>query len=129
VLDAVQPIRDDRQRLARQSGLLEFARRTPEGSVFVIQRDVERSLLGFQRETGKPVAVLFKFAPSRSSDLLEWYRRQLMLEALLAGDCEAGERERVSHVVVRRGAQGFMPCGPVVYEDESFAVYAVGAPG
>jgi hypothetical protein len=54
-----------------------------------------------------------------------------MLEALLAGDCEAGERDRVSHVVVQRGAprQDFMPCGPVVYEDESFAVYAVGPRG
>lgn len=126
-LDAVQPVRADRQRLAQQSGLLEFARGTPQSSVFLIQRELEPSLLGFQRETQRPVAVLFKFAPSRSADLREWYRRQLMQQELLKGDCEAGDRDRVSHVIVLAGAapQGFLPCGSIVYEDRIFAVYAV----
>jgi len=127
--DAVGPLHDEQRRLAQQAGLLGFLRGTPQDSVYVIQPDMERRFLGIQRETGRRVAVLFKFTPSRAEGMREWFRRREMQRELLDGNCSVAEPYRVTHVIVEPNSvnEGFVPCGPLVYQDKSFAVFAVTA--
>ncbi len=63
--------------VAKQKSPMEEAVRqlTPPGSVVLIDPDAETSWLDFERRTGRPTWVSWKFAPTNDAELITWYRR------------------------------------------------------
>jgi hypothetical protein len=47
----------------------------PAGDVVLIDPDVEMNWLDFERRTGRPAWVMWKFAPTNDAELITWYRR------------------------------------------------------
>ena len=47
-------------------------------------------LLDFERRTGRPTLVTWKFAPSNDRELIVWYRRMKLRQALFAQGCGSG---------------------------------------
>ena len=50
-------------------------RATAPGDVVLIDPDIEMQLLDFERRTGRPSLVMWKFAPTNDAELITWYRR------------------------------------------------------
>jgi hypothetical protein len=50
-------------------------RLTVPGDVVLIDPDVEMQWLDFERRTGRPRSVIWKFAPTNDAELIAWYRR------------------------------------------------------
>jgi hypothetical protein len=48
---------------------------TAPGDIVLIDPDVEAQWLDFERRTGRPALVMWKFAPTNDADLITWYRR------------------------------------------------------
>ena len=57
------------------------------GDIVLIDPDVEIQLLDFERRTGRPTLVMWKFAPTNDADLIAWYRRIKLRRALFDQGC------------------------------------------
>jgi hypothetical protein len=60
------------------------------GDVVLIDPDIDMQLLDFERRTGHPTLVTWKFAPSNDRDLIVWYRRVELRKALFGQGCGSG---------------------------------------
>jgi hypothetical protein len=60
---------------------------TAPGQTVLIDPDVEPQLLDFERRTGRPTLVTWKFAPTNDAELIAWYRRIKLREALFDQGC------------------------------------------
>jgi len=69
-------------------------RATGAGAIVLIDPEVEMQFLDFERRTGRPTWVMWKFAPTNDAELLTWYRRmevrRVLFERGCGGDAEAG---------------------------------------
>jgi len=63
--------------LAGEKALMEKAvqQLTSPGDVVLIDPDAEMDWLDFERRTGRPTWVAWKFAPTNDAELITWYRR------------------------------------------------------
>jgi hypothetical protein len=68
----------------------DVARVVAPGDVVLIDPDVEAQLLDFERRTGRPTLVMWKFAPSNDRELIVWYRRVELRRTLFAQGCGSG---------------------------------------
>ena len=57
------------------------------GDVVLIDQDVEMQWLDFERRTGQPTLVMWKFAPTNDAELVAWYRRIELRRALFDQGC------------------------------------------
>jgi hypothetical protein len=75
--------------LGAQKQLLAAAvtRATAAGDVVLIDPDVEVQLLDFERRSGRPTLVMWKFAPTNDADLITWYRRVKLRQAVFDQGC------------------------------------------
>jgi Domain of unknown function (DUF6798) len=75
--------------VAKQKSLMEEAVRqlTSPGSVVLIDPDAETNWLDFERRTGRPTWVSWKFAPTNDAELITWYRRIEARWALFQQNC------------------------------------------
>jgi hypothetical protein len=62
-------------------------RATAPGDIVLIDPDVESQLLDFERRTGRPSLVMWKFAPTNDADLITWYRRVKLRQAVFDQGC------------------------------------------
>jgi hypothetical protein len=60
------------------------------GDIVLIDPDIEMQLLDFERRTGRPTLVTWKFAPSNDRELIVWYRRVEFRRAVFARGCGSG---------------------------------------
>jgi hypothetical protein len=60
------------------------------GDVVLIDPEIDMQLLDFERRTGRPTLVTWKFAPSNDRELIVWYRRVQLRRALFAQGCGPG---------------------------------------
>ncbi len=74
----------------KQALFSDIARVVAPGDVVLIDPDIEMQLLDFERRTGRPTLVTWKFAPSNDRELIVWYRRMELRRALFAQGCSSG---------------------------------------
>ena len=67
----------------------DVTRATAPGDIVLIDPDVETQLLDFERRTGRPALVTWKFAPTNDAELIAWYRRIRLRQALFDLGCGA----------------------------------------
>ncbi|HWG79819.1 MAG TPA: hypothetical protein VN681_08600, partial [Stellaceae bacterium] len=76
---AVERVQADRRHAAllpeKDALAAALAERAAPGSVVLIDPQLERSYLDFERRTGHPSLVAFKFMPTNDPQIVEWYRR------------------------------------------------------
>ena len=53
----------------------------------LIDPDVEAQWLEFERRTGRPTLVMWKFAPTNDAELITWYRRMQRRQAVFDQGC------------------------------------------
>jgi hypothetical protein len=71
----------------KQALFLDVVRVVAPGDVVLIDPDIEMQLLDFERRTGRPTLVSWKFAPSNDRELIVWYRRVELRRALFGQGC------------------------------------------
>lgn len=59
------------------------------GEIVLIDPALEGQLLDFERRTRRPTLVMWKFAPTNDAELIEWYRRMQLRQAVFERGCEA----------------------------------------
>ena len=64
-------------------------RLTAPGDVVLVDPDVEAQWLDFERRTGRPTWVMWKFAPTNDAELIKWYRRMEQRKAVFDQGCGA----------------------------------------
>jgi hypothetical protein len=62
---------------------------TSPGDVVLIDPDAEMDWLDFERRTGRPTWVAWKFAPTNDAELITWYRRIEARAAAFNQGCDA----------------------------------------
>ncbi len=60
------------------------------GDVVLIDPEVEAQWLDFERRTGRPTLVMWKFTPTNDADLITWYRRTESRRLLFEQGCGPG---------------------------------------
>lgn len=87
-------------------------------AVVLIDPAIETSFLDFERRTGRPSLVSWKFAPTNDPDLREWYRRIEFRKALFQTACPSNPAYRTDFLLTTPAtAAALSPsCGPVVLE-------------
>ncbi|HXA26458.1 MAG TPA: DUF6798 domain-containing protein [Acetobacteraceae bacterium] len=105
--------------LGAQKRLLVAAvtRATAPADIVLIDPDVETQLLDFERRTGRPTLVMWKFAPTNDAELIEWYRRIKLRQALFDQGC--GTETRAANIrflltTPAHASQLAATCGPEV---------------
>jgi hypothetical protein len=58
------------------------------GDIVLIDPAAEAQLLDFERRTGRPTLVMWKFAPTNDAELIEWYRRMQRRQTLFDRGCD-----------------------------------------
>ena len=74
----------------KQALFSDVVRVVAPGDVVLIDPDIEMQLLDFERRTGRPTLVTWKFAPSNDRELIVWYRRVELRRALFGRGCGSG---------------------------------------
>jgi hypothetical protein len=64
-------------------------RLTAPGDVVLVDPEVEMQWLDFERRTGRPTWVMWKFAPTNDAELIAWYRRIELRKAVFEEGCGA----------------------------------------
>jgi len=63
-------------------------RLTGPGDVVLLDPDVEAQWLDFERRTGRPIWVTWKYAPTNDAELIKWYRRMEQRRVLFERGCD-----------------------------------------
>lgn len=93
----------------------------PIDAIVLIDPQLENSNLDFERRTGHPSLVLWKFVPTNDPQILEWYRRLEFRKALFAeGVCAKPNAysPRFLLVTPEHAADLAKTCGPIVYRSK-----------
>ncbi|HKW52807.1 MAG TPA: hypothetical protein VJO12_03885 [Stellaceae bacterium] len=128
LMGAVDRVRADRERAALASGkdalVAALAERAAPGSVVLIDPQIEWSYLDFERRTGHPSLVAFKFMPTNDPQIVEWYRRMEFRRILFEQGCTAGAAYPVDFLLTtpEHAAALTASCGPVVYATDKLAL-------
>jgi hypothetical protein len=64
-------------------------RLTAPGDVVLVDPEVESQWLDFERRSGRPTWVMWKFAPTNDAELIKWYRRIELRKAVFEEGCGA----------------------------------------
>jgi hypothetical protein len=87
-------------------------------AVVLIDPAIETSFLDFERRTGRPSLVSWKFAPTNDPDLREWYRRIEFRKSLFQNGCPQNPAYRAEFLLSTPAGAATLSqsCGPVVLE-------------
>jgi hypothetical protein len=128
VMGAVDRVQGDRLRadLAGEKRALAaaLAERATPGSVVLIDPQIDGAYLDFERRTGHPSLVAFKFMPTNDPQIVEWYRRMEFRRTLFEQGCPGNAAYPVDFLLTtpehaRALAES---CGPVVYATDDVAL-------
>jgi hypothetical protein len=108
-----------------------LAKTTTPDAVVVIDPAVELSFLDFERRTGRPALVLWKFAPTNDPDLREWFRRIQFREALFSQGCGPNPAHRTDFLLATPATVPVLSpkCGSVVLETPHWRLVRRDNPG
>ena len=90
----------------------------PINATVLIDPQLENSNLDFERRTGHPSLVMWKFVPTNDPQILEWYRRLEFRKALFDEGFCAKRNAFYPHFLLatpEHAAQLTKTCGPIVY--------------
>ncbi len=101
-----------------------LARSAAPGSVVLIDPQLEFSFLNFERRTGLPALVLWKFIPTNDPEIQEWYRRLEFRKALFAEGCAGKTAYPVAFLLTmpEHATALAQSCGPIVYASARIAL-------
>jgi len=126
---AVERVQADRRHAAllpeKAALAAALAERAAPGSVVLIDPQLERSYLDFERRTGHPSLVAFKFMPTNDPQIVEWYRRIEFRRTLFEHGCTAGAAAYPVDFLLTTPAHAAAltaSCGPVVYATDKLAL-------
>jgi hypothetical protein len=88
------------------------------GDVVLIDPDVEAQWLDFERRTGRPTLVMWKFAPTNDADLITWYRRIEFRRRLFEHGCgEDPHAAKIAFLLTTpaHASQVAPSCGPEIF--------------
>ena len=129
LMGAVDRVQADRRQAAlgpeKDALTAALAARAAPGSVVLIDPQLEWSYLDFERRTGHPSLVAFKFMPTNDPQIVDWYRRIEFRRALFAQGCPAGAAAYPVDFLLTtptHAAQLAASCGPVVYATDKLAL-------
>ena len=93
-------------------------------AVVLIDPALDFAFLDFERSTGHPMLVSWKFDPTNDPEILEWYRRMEFRRALFADGCSATLRYPVDFLLAQpeHAAALAKTCGPVIYSGKAVAL-------
>ena len=93
---------------------------------FLITSDVEERLLSFERRTGRPAYVMFKFFPSTNDKIFVWYDRLRVRERVEREGCQSGDFSRFQFVVADEMPSSALDrCGTVVWHGEGLILIQI----
>jgi hypothetical protein len=105
-------------------GLAAFLARTPQHGLVLIDPALEFSFLDFERMSGHPMLVAWKFDPTNDPDLEEWYRRIEFRKALFDQGCGASPAYPVAFLLAtpEHAAKLAPSCGKPLYATDRLAL-------
>jgi hypothetical protein len=112
---------------AGKQGLADFlARSAAPEAVVLIDPDIEFSFLDFERRTGHPMLISWKFDPTGAPEIREWYRRLEFRKALFAEGCGGKSAYRVDFLLTTpdHAAALHGSCGKAVYGTDGVVLLA-----
>lgn len=121
LMGAVERVRGDRDRAAldgqKRALAAALAERATPGGVVLIDPQIEWSYLDFERRTGHPSLVAFKFMPTNDPQIVEWYRRMEFRRTLFEQGCGENAAYPVDFLLTTPAHASALAasCGPVVY--------------
>jgi hypothetical protein len=83
--------------------------------IVLIDPAVEMQLLDFERRTGRPTLVMWKFAPTNDADLIAWYRRMEFRRILFDQGCGANtQSSKIAFLLTTQALASRLAesCGP-----------------
>jgi hypothetical protein len=101
----------------KQPMVAEVKRLVAPGDVVLIDPDVEAQWLDFERRTGRPTLVMWKFTPTNDADLVTWYRRTELRRLLFEQGCGPGTHdENIAYLLTspERSSRLAASCGPEI---------------
>jgi len=100
------------------------AAQVPSGVVVLIDPELEFANLDFERRTGHPSLVAWKFMPTNDPQILDWYRRMEFRKAVFAEGCAGREAYPVDFLLAtpEHAAVLAKTCGAIVYRSARFTL-------
>ena len=105
---------EDQKRLLARA----VTRAAAPDDVVLVDPDVEAQWLDFERRTGRPTLVMWKFAPTNDAELITWYRRIRLRRILFDQGC--GGETRAANIAFllttpAHASRLAASCGPEVF--------------
>ncbi len=128
LIGAAERVQADRQRAGLAAGksalATALAERAAPGSVVLIDPQIEWSYLDFERRTGHPSLVMFKFVPTNDPQIVEWYRRLEFRRTVFEQGCTGNAAYPLDFLLAtpEHAAALAESCGPVVYAANDIAL-------
>jgi hypothetical protein len=100
-------------------------RTTDPNNVVLIDPAVDMELLDFERRTRRPTLVNWKFAPTNDAELITWYRRMELRQALFDNGCGLDAfAARISFVLTTpaHASRLAATCGPEVFRVRQWVI-------
>ena len=100
-------------------------RLTSPGDVVLIDPDAELDWLDFERRTGRPTWVAWKFAPTNDTELITWYRRIEARAAAFSQGCGVDlgiARQTFLLATTATASRLASSCGPEVFHAGSWVL-------
>lgn len=96
-------------------------------SVVLIDPQIEWSFLDFERLTGHPTLVMFKFMPTDNSGIVEWYRRMEFRRVVFAQGCPRQPAYPIDYLLTTPDRAPVLvgSCGEAIYATDRFALWRV----
>jgi hypothetical protein len=96
---------------------------TPE-AVVLVDPTLDLAFLDFERSSGHPMLVSWKFIPTSDTAILEWQRRMEFRRALFADGCTGSVRYRVDFLLAEPEHATVLAktCGPIIYSGTAVAL-------
>ncbi|HUH85911.1 MAG TPA: DUF6798 domain-containing protein [Stellaceae bacterium] len=121
LLDAATRVVDEIEGQASQApekrALAHYLRaNAPADALVLIDPALDFDFLDFERRTGHPMLVTWKFDPTTDPEIQEWYRRMEFRKAIFAEGCAGRSAYRVDFLLTTAAhASALADCGPVVF--------------
>lgn len=93
-------------------------------AVVLIDPALDFGFLDFERSTGHPMLVSWKFDPTSDPEILEWYRRMEFRRTLFADGCGGALQYPVDFLLAQpeHAAALAKTCGPIIYSGKAVAL-------
>ncbi|HEX7967557.1 MAG TPA: DUF6798 domain-containing protein [Stellaceae bacterium] len=131
LLGTAERIAADRQRAAlagEKRALADvLAQNAAPGSVVLIDPQIEWSFLDFERRSGHPTLVTFKFMPTDDPGIVEWYRRMEFRRLVFAQGCPQHPAYPIDFLLTtpERAPVLVGSCGEAIYATDQLALWRV----